>query len=372
MHIRFPLEFSKLTLSSSNHKQQKTQQPLAEKPLTPTPKMLSYSDAEDSCSPAEITDDDEDERPPAAVAPQISSLLVNKILASSSSPSQSPAAPDACEGASFSQRLQLNDTDVTKCTELDQRRSSILPVPPTAAAEAPFSQMERLEVTGSSEDLFDGVKPSSSSELSPNRLTEAISDLSQRIDRIQLLEMSATEPAPAAQRRQTVYTISSSSSNSGSNCGSNDVSLANTPASQPTRRGQKQVSTRSSLSSDDVYDVITLSDSQSEDEADAVPGPPVAETTEDRLCNVSEVATRNGEAEVAVSSSQAKPASAAESLPSVVQQQLDKFFDNIPLVESNESERPNDVDKGSFDNNSILYSIVCIQFAFLCRALFGQ
>lgn len=217
--------------------------------------------------------------------------------------------------------------------------------------------MDKLEITGSSEDLFSGdgnnPKPSSSSDLTPNRLTEAISDLSQRVDRIQLQEPMQTASTTASSiHRTSILTISSSSSN--------DERNSHSPSSQ-RRPNAKPVSTRSSLSTDDVYDVITLSDSQSDgsevfdenDDDDNVNAqdPPLVQTYDDRLCNVPKVATGDV-VEVNVAISQAIPTSAAESLPSAVQQQLDRFFDNIPLVpESAESETPNtEIDRGLLIN----------------------
>lgn len=215
--------------------------------------------------------------------------------------------------------------------------------------------MDKLEITGSSEDLFSGdgnnPKPSSSSDLTPNRLTEAISDLSQRVDRIQLQGPMQTTPTTASSlHRTSILTISSSSS-------TNDEHNSHSPSQR--RPNAKPVSTRSSLSTDDVYDVITLSDSQSDgseefDENDDdnvnVHEPSMVQTSDDRLCDVPKVAT--GDVEVNVATSQAIPTSAAESLPSAVQQQLDRFFDNIPLVpECTESETPNaEIDRGLLIN----------------------
>lgn len=120
----------------------------------------------------------------------------------------------------------------------------------------------------------------------------------------------------------------------------------------------RQRSTRSSLASSDVYDVITLSDSQSEadvsvddeahavaavaeaavaadDDADQAPGivslPAVADDDDggDSLCNLSSVR-------------QAAVADSASSLPSSVQHRLDNFFDNIPMLSSDPPEPQSD------------------------------
>lgn len=313
------------------------------------------------------------------------SSLINKILESSASLSPRPqpqlpqphpdtGAANPCEGPSFSQRLQLNDTDVTNCTELNARRSSIrpslsavsevaaaaagvcsVPPPPPVAVDAPtvaynqtLSQMERLEITASSADLFagsdnDGSRNSSHLDQQQHHRSpsEAISNLSVGVQQINLLSSDPVAPddvAPARNCRQTVFSISSSSSS--------DSSASDIAAEQ-------QPSTRSSLASADVYDVITLSDSQSE-QAISVYGEPVAgdEADPDAVAAAAQqsagdvslpVAHNNADplddmpspaavcaADVAAS---AAPASVA-SLPSSVQHRLDNFFDNIPLLSS--------------------------------------
>lgn len=154
--------------------------------------------------------------------------------------------------------------------------------------------MERLELTASSEDLFGGsVAGGDSRDCSQHELLAADADLAAAIgnlsvrDEVQRVSSKAAATKVTPRVRHTVFTISSSSSSSAAS-----EPPSPRPAEPQLPQPPRHLSTRSSLASENVYDVITLSDSQTEDGADSVAGEeaidvPIADNTADRLCNMS-------------------------------------------------------------------------------------
>lgn len=219
---------------------------------------------------------------------------------------------EPCEGPSFSQRLQVSDADETNCSLMNHSSHAIYTADTLVDIRKPAllecildTQMEKLEITKGSDDLFDYPSGTGGSKISlplaPNGQEIAvaqeyvISDLSQGIEHLVLgvgLDASEQYDNP----NKSIVSISS----------------------KDTIREPTQLSTRSSLESDDVYDVITLSDSDQEED---VPIPRSMAESPSLHYNMSDV---NSQSLVPISSD----------LSTMAQNRLDRFFDNIPLINS--------------------------------------
>lgn len=317
-YIIYILGFNKLTLSSSNKKPKPVDSNVrsilfAESSL----KMLNYS------SDSATLSSDEDEAVPLANKPSAAAPISNCLLVSSSD-TLPPAADEKngrvskilspCEAPTFSQRLELSDADETNCTMLDNER-----LPSIYAADTLIhnpeadkiqeltlgTQMDKLQITAESEDLFDDPESSGYSKQHNQKLgmdagivaaqNVLISSLSQGLEKLELADTLNI----------SVLTISSSSS---------------VPAAPA------QVSTRSSLGSEDVYDVITLSDS------DDVQNEP---NQDPNLGQIEDSLERNM---TPLNSQTIMPVSSE--LSEMALNRLDRFFDNIPLMSSANSPNP--------------------------------
>lgn len=326
------LGFNKLTLSSSNKKVKPPSiRMISQESSSSAPKMLSFS----SDSSTLTSDEDEvDEIAPKLInqknpdAPVVNCLLVSSSGSLTSEDQQKNRISDLippCEAPTFSQRLEVSDADETKCSMMDQQDR----LPSIYAADTLIhsqnvqqamlqstlgTQMEKLQITAESEDLFEDPE-SSGGDVQPEPQTSdegiaaaqvnIINTLSQGLEKLELDD---------EQLNATVLTISSSSS---------------VPAAAA------QLSTRSSLASEEVYDVITLSDSdvgsdqpeeEHEDEAKDASNPVVPESlSQDRI-----MSPLNSQTLLSIPTE----------LSDLALDRLDRFFDNIPLINSNNTPTP--------------------------------
>lgn len=267
--------------------------------------MLNYS-SDDST----FTSDDDEIYPKTAANPQ----GVNCLLVSSSGTSAEPEKYRVselippCEAPTFSQRLEVSDADETNCSLMDQER-----IPSIYAADTLIdartanevtlgTQMEKLQITVESEDLFDDPESSGLSHGKPLKNDEVIAVAQNRI--INTLSQGLEKLELDEQLNRTVLTISSSSSIP--------------PA---------QLSTRSSLESEEVYDVITLSDSDIASSQQGEIHGPTDVSNQDRSEPPSQERNMSP-----LNSQTIMPI--ATDLSEMALDRLDRFFDNIPLLSS--------------------------------------